>query len=62
MLASIVMQAGTRPIDITRYMAQDLHLKAEMPGGAIARGMYDEALTALAQHQGIDPDIMRRAS
>ena len=60
MLASVVMQAGTRPIDITRYVAEDLHVEAQMPGGAIARAMADEALVAMARHQGIDPDILRR--
>lgn len=60
MLASIVMQAGTRPIDITRYVAEDLHVEAQMPGGAIGRAMADEALVAMAEHQGIDPDILRR--
>ena len=60
MLASTVMQAGTRPIDITRYVAEDLHVQAQMPGGAIARSMYDEALVSMASRQGIDADILRR--
>ena len=63
MLASTVMQTGTRPIGITRYVAEDLHVQAQMPGGAIGRAMYDEALVALvalADHQGIDAEILRR--
>jgi len=60
MLASTVMQASTRPIDITRYVEADLHVRAEMPGGAIARAIYDEALVAMAEHQGIDADVLRR--
>lgn len=60
LLASTVMQAGTRPIDITRYVEADLHVQAQMPGGAIARAMHDEALVAMAEHQGIDADVLRR--
>ena len=60
LLASTVMQAGTRPIDITRYVEADLHVRAQMPGGAIARAIYDEALVAMAEHQGIDADVLRR--
>lgn len=60
MLASIVMQAGTSPIDITRYVAHDLHLEAQLPGGAITKAMYEEALVAMARHQGIAPDLLRR--
>ncbi len=60
MLASSVMQAGTRSIDITRYVADDLHVQAQMPGGAIARAMYEEALVAMAEHQGIGADVLRR--
>lgn len=60
MLATTVMQTGTRPIDIARYLADDLRVKAEIPKGAIGRAMHDEALVAMAEHQGIDADILRR--
>lgn len=60
MLASTVTQAGTRPIDISRYVAQDLHIEAELPGGPIAKTMFDEALVAMADDQGIEPDVLRR--
>lgn len=60
MLATTVMRAGTRSIDIARYLADDLHFEAEMPGGAITRAMHEEALMAMAEDQSIDADILRR--
>ena len=32
----------------------------ELPEGPIARAMFDEALVAMADHQGINADILRR--
>lgn len=60
MLASIVMQVGTRPIDITKYVSRELHVQAVLPDGPIAKTMFDDALAAMSEHQGIKLDTLRR--
>jgi uncharacterized protein DUF6602 len=60
MLATAVMQAMPRPIDISRYLSADLRVEAKMPGGAISRGMHDAAVNAMAEDQGVDAGLLRR--
>lgn len=60
MLATTVMQAGGRPIDVTQYLKDDLRIVGEIPNGSITRAIHDEALVAMAEDQGIDPGILRR--
>ncbi|MFT8357768.1 DUF6602 domain-containing protein [Bifidobacterium aquikefiri] len=60
MLASSIMQFSVRPIDVTKYMEKDLNVSAQIPDGQVSRAMYDEAVVAFAQNQGLEPDLLRK--
>ena len=60
-LAGAVMQAGVRPIDISRYLASELEVTGKLPSGPQNKALYDQVLEALiVGTMGLSPDLLQR--
>ena len=62
MLTTSVMQTNVRPINISAYLAEELAYQATVPHGKFIEEVKERLLTKLADHQGIDPEVLRKLS
>lgn len=57
--ATMVMQGGTRPINLLPYLAGELqNIEGTVPGGPVTEAIRDEGVLATAQKHGVNPDIL----